>query len=421
MTNQNKISLFTAILININIMIGAGVFMNTGPLTKYLGLFGFTSYIASAILLLPIVLTIAKLAQTKAVAGGLYVYNKEILGESVGFLGGWSYFLGKTTSAGLLIHVFVTFFWNKINLLQSLPILFWDAILIFALIFLNILGLRLGGKIQYFFASAKFIPLIFVIFASASLFNPNLFIITASDIQNIFLAIPVAVYALISFEIITSVGHMVENPKKNIKRVILYSFLIVALINIAVQFFIYFALNKELLGVNIPVLLLGTKIFAANSHIPGIINASVFASILGGSFGVFSSNCWNLYALANDNNFPFKKLLTKININNVPYISTLIQGVLASIFLAISQNQVTLQSMVIFGVAIAYFLSSVSLFKLIFLEKTKKFLLPSLAILSSSYLVFLCIKRIIESGVSFPFIAVFLFGIILAVYSKLRK
>ncbi len=425
MVKTNKINLLTTILINVNIMIGAGVFMNTAPLTNFLGPFGFSSYIFSAILLLPIVLTIAKLAENRAVAGGLYIYNKEILGNSLGFLSGWSFFLGKITSAALLINTFITFFYYKIPALQKLSILTLDTILIFGLILLNIFGLRLGGKIQYLFASSKFIPLLFVIFTSLSIFNPNFFILTPIDIQNLFSSIPIAVYALLSFEMICSIGHLIENPKKNIRRAILYSFLIVTALTTAMQFSIFFAVGKELTNVNIPILLLGSKLFTNGSYIPGIINSLVFASILGGAFGLLSSNCWNLFALAKDNNFPFINIITKINKNNVPYISSLLQGILGFILLAITQKQETLQSMSVFGVTIAYLLSSTSLFKLFFLqrntaERTEK-MLPILALISSSYLIFLCIKNVINYGASLPFLTIFLFGIILVLFKKYKN
>ncbi len=419
MIKENKISLITAILININIMIGVGVFINPSPITIFLETFGFLSYLISAFLLLPIVLTIAKLTEKKAVAGGLYIYNKETLGNSLGFLSGWSYFLGKATSAGLLVNTFVTFFHGRISILQNFSILTLDAILIFVLMFLNILGLNLGGKIQYIFASTKFIPLFFIIFTSFSIFNTNFFILTQTDFKNLFFAIPVAIYTLISFEIICSIGHMVKNPEKNIKRAILYSFFIVVTITTLVQIALFFALGKELTTVSIPVFLLCSKIFSINSIIPSIINSLVFASILGGAFSLISSNCWNLYALSNDNNFPFKKFITKINKNNVPYISMFIQGILALILLAISQNQVNLQYMVVFGVTIAYLLSSISLFKILKESSFSNKIIPILAILSSSYLIFICISNISRVGISIPFLTIFLIGISLAIFKKL--
>lgn len=415
---KNKINLTTAIIININIMVGAGIFMNSAPLTKYAGAFGFSSYLFAAILLLPIVLVVAKLAQKNPVAGGLYVYNKETLGNFTGFFGGWSYFLGKATSAALLCNIFIVFFRNRIALFQKTPILVLDSVLILFLILINIFGVKIGGKIQYLFASAKFIPIIFVVFISFSIFNPSFFIFKANDFENLFPVIPVAIFALLSFEIITSIGHMIKNPEKNIHKAILYSFLIVVTIATIFQFSIFGALGKELTTVNIPILLLGYKFFIKGNLITAIINLLVFASILGGAFGSITSNSWNFYALSKDKQVPFSNFFTRINKNNVPYISSLFQGIISILLLATSQNQAALQNMTVLGIIIIYFLSSVSLLKILNREKTKKKLLPILAILSSSYLITICIKNIISFGASIPFMLIFLTGILIALKNK---
>ncbi len=419
MNKNNKINLTTAILININIMIGAGIFINTAPLTNIAKSFGFSVYLFSAILLFPIVLVVAKLAQRNPTAGGLYVYNKETLGNFIGFFGGWSYFLGKATSAALLCNTFVIFFQNRISVLQKIPLLLLDVILIFFLISINILGVRIGGKIQYLFASAKFIPIIFIIFISFSIFNPSFFIFQAKDFENLFSVIPVAIFALLSFEIITSIGHMIKNPEKNIKKAIVYSFLIVVSIATIFQLSIFGALGKELTTVNIPILLLGSKVFIKGSFIPAIINSFTFASILSGAFGSLTSNCWNFYALSKDKQIPFSNIFTKINKNNVPYVSLLFQGIIAFVLLAISKNQVALQNMTVLGIIIIYFLSSISLLKILNKESLQEKLVPIFAILSSTYLITMCMKNIISFGTSIPFVLIFLVGILFNLHKKI--
>ncbi|MFH1461874.1 MAG: amino acid permease [bacterium] len=416
---KNKINLTTAILININIMIGAGVFINPAPLTKFAGAFGFTGYLFSAILLLPIVLTIAQLTQRNPIAGGLYVYAKNNLGSFIGFWGGWSYFLGKATSAALLCNTFVVFFQNRIAFLQEIPIIVLDLLLILFLISINIFGVKIGGKIQYIFAGAKFIPIIFVIFASLSIINPNFFIFTPQDFKHLFSAIPIAIYALLSFEIITSIGHLIENPEINIKKAILYSFLIVVTVATLFQFSIFGALGKELETAGIPILLLGSKFFSNGSFLPGILNSMIFASILGGAFGSLTSNCWNFYALSKDKQIPLSKFFTKINKNNVPYFSLLIEGFISFLLLAVSQNQIALQNMTVLGMVTAYFLSSISLLKILKNEFYTKKAIPILAILSSAYIMSICIKNIIKFGISISFIMIFLVGIFFALNRKI--
>jgi len=396
-----KISLVTSILININIIIGAGLFINPRPLTLLSGKFGFLNYIIAALILLPIVLSIAKLAQANPTAGGLYVYAKKYLGSKAGFLCGWSYFLGKTTSAALLAHTFVTFFYRRIDMLQYIPILLLDCILIFFLIFINIIGVKIGGNIQYLFSAAKIIPILFVVFMGFALFNPNFFINSTTDLNKFFSAIPLAVFAFLSFEIICSIGHMLKDPQKNIKRSILYSFFIVVSIATIFQVAIFGAMGNTLETTYEPVKLLAGA----------IVNAFVFCSIIGGSFGSLTSNCWNLFTLAKDGKLPGKTILTKINKHHIPYTSLLFQGIIACALLFLTKDQIPLQNMTVFGIVIAYLLNSISSV-LQSKKKAKTAIIPLFAVSSSCYIAFLCFKNIFLHGLSFSFSAIFLLGII---------
>ncbi len=414
---KSQITLFTAILININIMLGAGVFINPGPLTLFAGSLGFLGYILSALVLLPIVLSIAELAKIHPTAGGLYVYSKEYLNPFTGFISGWSYFIGKTTSAALLGHTFVAFFQRRIPLLKSTPIIFLDCLLILFLVLINIIGISVGGKIQYFFISMRIIPIFFVIFVGSFFFNPNFFSPHPDDFLNLFSTLPVAIFALLSFEMICSIGHLIKNPSKNIRRTILYSFFTVACISAFFQLIIFGAIGKTLVSTPEPILILAAKVFTHNPLLPKILNAFVFTAIIGGSFGSLTTNCWNLYALAKDKHLPGQKFLTKISKTNVPYVSLIMQGLVACLILIISKKLVPLQNMTVLGVVIAYMLSSVSLFKV---YKSKIKILPLLAIISSCYIIFICIRNLFISGISIPVLMIFAFGLATALWNKFK-
>ena len=59
-----RLSLTAAIAINLNIMLGAGVFLNSIPLTKYAGGYSFLPYIIVGVLLIPLIIAIATLLIT---------------------------------------------------------------------------------------------------------------------------------------------------------------------------------------------------------------------------------------------------------------------------------------------------------------------------------------------------------------------
>ena len=430
MKEKNQISLPVAILINLNIMIGAGLFINPRPLTQLGAHAGFISYIFAALALFPIALSVAQLATIYPTAGGMYAYPSKFLNPTLGFISGWGYFLGKTASPALLANAFVTFFHRRIPFLQSIPILLLDFLLIFLLIYLNTFGLRIGGRIQYIFIFTKAIPVIFVILAGLAFFKPAFFYEKTIILSDFLSSIPIAIFALLSFEMVCSIGHMIENPQKNIRKTVIYSFLLVASIAVLFQLSIFGGAGNILAQIPEPIAYFVRMIFPTTPILANLIRSFVFVSIIGGAFGSLTTNCWNLYKLAEDEHLPFKNLLTKINKNNVPKISLLIEGLIGCFFLAITIEQVPLQNMTVLSIAVAYLLNSLSAF---FVTKKNKFfyepkpwrrfmatsnLIPFIAIFTSSYMIYLCCKNLIFYGISIPFSILFLAGVAISFLKK---
>ena len=138
MPSKHKMSLLSAILININIIAGAGLFLNIRVLTKLASAWGFLGYAAGTIILLPFVYSIGKLAQLHPVSGGLYAYPREYLSPFIGFTSAWSYFVGKSVSAAFLSFAFAQFLHAHIPFLSNYSPLTIACTVIFLLIAFNI-------------------------------------------------------------------------------------------------------------------------------------------------------------------------------------------------------------------------------------------------------------------------------------------
>ena len=98
MSQNFKLSLPVAILINVNIMLGTGVFINTVELAKRAGALGFLSYLIVGILMLPLIASFATLMKIYP-QGGFYAFAQKELGPLAGFVSAWSYFIAKMASA----------------------------------------------------------------------------------------------------------------------------------------------------------------------------------------------------------------------------------------------------------------------------------------------------------------------------------
>jgi len=69
--NKYKIPFFLALLINMNIMIGAGVYISPPKMSQIAGSMSYLGWLLSALIFLPVVLSISKLAEIYPEEGGL--------------------------------------------------------------------------------------------------------------------------------------------------------------------------------------------------------------------------------------------------------------------------------------------------------------------------------------------------------------
>ena len=103
---NKKLSLWIAILININIVIGGGFFLGIPRVLHTSGLLAPLSWSLVGILILPLILIIAKFSTIFPEAGGIFVYSDKVLGSFLGFLCGWGYFIGTAAGNAAILDAF---------------------------------------------------------------------------------------------------------------------------------------------------------------------------------------------------------------------------------------------------------------------------------------------------------------------------
>lgn len=417
--SKPSISLPTAIFICINTILGAGAFVNLKQLSISIHQWGFLSYLVSAVLVLPLILCICKLGEILPQSGGLYIYSKTYLNEFWGFLAGWSYFISKSASVGLLAHLLASYIQSAIPGLEKLPALAIDFSVIATIVLISFLGAITNKKIQLLITALKMVPLAFAFIVGFINFSPAHFIGTTTQISSFFLAIPSALYGLIGFEVICSIGGLIENPAINIRRSILTAFGIVVGINIFLQLSMYGSLGLALAQSSLPLADAGGLISPVIYTLGKILNGAFLTAICGGIIAIMSGNSWNLYTLTTNNHFPFKSYLTHLNKHHMPSTSLIVQGCIAGLMLVVTQEFVPLQNMSIFGVFITFLLTSIAA-----LQVTKKENRPFLSSLKAygamivcAGIVTTCLINIYKFGISFSFISIFLSGCLLAYFN----
>ncbi len=409
-----KISLFSAILICINIMFGAGIFLAPTQLARLVGPFGIIGYLISALILFPLILTIAELARLQPVSGGLYVYSREYISPLFGFLCGWSYFIAKSTSIAFLVHTVNTYFQARIPFLQVVSPLTLDYAAISFLTLLTIAGVSIGSKIQYLFIVLKMLPMLFACCAGFICFQVNNMTTGIPETMSIFATIPVCLYALTGFEAICAIGGFIENGSRNIRIALLTSFSTVALLAITYQIISYGALGSSLALTKEPIRSIGSLLFPTLPQIGALFNGIAFSSIVAGAFSMTGTNCWNLHTIAKNNHLPGSALLTQVTKTNTPWVALLVQASLSLLMITIATEQLPLQNMVTFSIFCAFFLTALAAYRAAvngFSPINKA--IPIISMMSCFYVIGLCFFNIMNYGISLPFLTIFFSGCLL--------
>ena len=370
MQGKQKLSLWSAVLINVNIMMGVGIFINTVVLTKLSGLLGFLSYLLVGILMLPLVISMAKLVSA-APDGGFYAYGKTFLKPFTGFLASWSYFWGKLASCTLMVHTFATLLQIFIPATKSVSILAIDLIVISLFMILNTFNIKTGTKIQAALFSLKIIPILFIILAGFALINAQNITFDNALFAGFPATLALVLYAFSGFEASCSLSSSIENAEKNASKAILISYGITVCACLLYQFLSFAAIGPEVAGLThfsgIYDLILGKIISPAvpvAHYIKILLYVAMAASSLGGAYGIMFSNNWNMFQLAKGNHVAGASYLKMFNKHNIPYFCVILEGLICIMYVLITQgNQLPLQQIGAFGCIIAYTLSVAALAK----------------------------------------------------------
>lgn len=409
MTHEQKLSLPAAILININIMVGAGLFINTVELAKRAGVLGSFIYLIVGALMLPLIISIATLINLFP-EGGFYAFGEKTMSSFAGFIASWSYFTGKLASATIMIHTSVLLIQNIIPIFNIVSPLFLDGIIITLFVILNMLHMKTGRSIQVWFLVLKIIPITFAILSGLFLFQGSTFTLDYCIWSGIPSSLPLVLFAFLGFEATCSLSSKIKNAEHNGPRAILISYAIVIFLSFLFQFIFYANLGPALAQQPsylhaFPLLL--QSLFpispALQTIFVGLLHLAIASSALGGSYGIIFSNNWNLYTLAKNNHTFLPKLFTTLNRHSIPVACIIAEGVICIFYLFVTKgNQIPLQQTGALGCTIGYTISVLALL----VAKIKKptisipIWIPLLGTINCLLLIGACLESFLLSGIN---------------------
>jgi amino acid transporter/nucleotide-binding universal stress UspA family protein len=265
-TLSRTLGLVDITMIGVGAMIGAGIFVLTGIAAGEAGPALVLAFFLNGIVTTFTALSYAELGSCFPEAGGGYLWVKEGLGGTQGFLAGWMSWFAHAVACSLYGLGFGRFAVEIIGLFypavhenaEGLTQIFMIVIVIlFA--FINFRGASEAGLVGNIITIAKVVILaIFIAFGVAAMFQrPDLNVFTESflphGISGVFIAMGLTFIAFEGYEIIAQSGEEVKDPKRNVPRAIFLSLVIVVIIYILVAVVAIGAVIVPASAGNIPV------------------------------------------------------------------------------------------------------------------------------------------------------------------------
>lgn len=237
-TLSRDLNLFTITMIGVGGMIGAGIFVLTGIAAGVAGPALILAFLLNGIVTTFTAMSYAELGSAFPEAGGGYLWVKEGLGGTQGFLAGWMSWFAHF-AAGSLYALGFGRFASELWILAGMPMFGFEepqltlgfmTIIIILFTLINVLGASETGTIGNIITLTKITILgLFVIFGILAMlrteawhsrfttgFMPNGFL-------GVFAAMGLTFIAFEGYEIIAQSGEEVINPKRNVPRAIFWA------------------------------------------------------------------------------------------------------------------------------------------------------------------------------------------------------
>ncbi|MFV1857747.1 MAG: amino acid permease [Anaerolineales bacterium] len=250
-TLSRELNLFTVTMIGVGGMIGAGIFVLTGIAAGEAGPAVILVFVLNGLVTSLTAMSYAELGSILPGAGGGYIFIKEALGGTAGFLAGWMSWFAQAAAGSLYGLAFGRFAAELIEMarlptlgltVDQLALAFMTLIII-AFIFINYRGASETAAAGNFLTVTKIAILAaLVAFGLAVIsgvdkweaqFTPDFF---ANGVVGVLAAMGLTFIAFEGYEIIAQSGEEMINPRRNMPIAIFASIAIAVVIYILVAF-----------------------------------------------------------------------------------------------------------------------------------------------------------------------------------------
>ena len=368
---KRELTFFDMTNIVIGSIVGSDIYIIAAITAGLIGPFSIVVWVAAAIVSTILALVFAYSSYYVPKVGGSFAFVSTAFDKFYGFLAGWSLWIAEIISLPVAAIIFTNYLQHflPMDFLQQILV---KAIFLFGLTFVNIIGVKVAGKVNDVLTLVKLSPLLLLIVTGLLTFayNPSLLSnylpFAPLGLQNFGAALVLIFWAYAGFELGPLPASEVKNPKKTIPKAIITGMAIVTFFYVAINFVAYGTVNwHELSQTSVPLVLVGTVLMGSIGAL--IMTFGALASVSGVDESEILGTSRLSYAMSIDGLFPkiFSKLHPKYK---TPYLSLIIQGIIAFAF-SIFSGVSGLISFSVFNLAFSFLLTC---FALIILTKGRE-------------------------------------------------
>jgi basic amino acid/polyamine antiporter, APA family len=347
-TLSRDLGFFDIAMIGVGAMIGAGIFVLTGVAAGEAGPALILAFLLNGIVTTFTAMAYAELGSAFPEAGGGYLWVKEGLGGTNGFLSGWMSWFAHAVAGSLYGLGFGHFAVELIDY-AGLPdlgisvnvwVLGFTTLIIALFTYINFRGASETGLIGNVVTIAKVIILgLFVIFGLVAMLRSENWENRFTDdfmpngISGVVIAMGLTFIAFEGYEIIAQSGEEVIDPKKNIPRAIFVSIITVVIIYVAVAFVALGAVKLDAGEFSYQVLAAQkeTAVVEAAADFMPIGKVLLLISGLASTMSALNATTYSSsrvsFAMGRDHNLP--SVFAQIHpIRHTPYYAVMLSGML---------------------------------------------------------------------------------------------
>jgi amino acid transporter/mannitol/fructose-specific phosphotransferase system IIA component (Ntr-type) len=334
---KRDLKLFDVFSVAAGAMISSGLFILPGLAYSKAGPAVILAYFLAGLLIVPAMLSQAELSTAMPKAGGAYFFINVSLGSGFGTMAGTSAWLSlalKSAFALVGIGAFAGIIFPSFTMFEIKLISVFFCILFTAI---NLKGAKHAGRMQTFMVLSLIAILAVYLFKGVpEVQNDNFTPFAKGNMRTIFMTAGMIFISFGGLTKVASVAEEVNNPVKNIPRGMIYAFLTVIFLYVAVVFTTVGIMGEELLSSDISGYSL-TPITDGSTKVMGTIGglilsiAALLAFFSTANAGIMSASR-NPLAMSKDNLIPpiFSRISKK---HNTPYFSILITSIFMIFFI----------------------------------------------------------------------------------------